>query len=111
MSAYLKARVISHCPSFIDEKETAEEIWGGSVLLRTKTEHNGGVKASRKYPKCHNKEICEKGKSRLHRTKAFLEEKPLSSESTLISLGILVNPNNRLRIGTSGDVSSSDLLK
>ena len=28
MSAYLKARVISRCPSFMDEKETAEEIWG-----------------------------------------------------------------------------------
>ena len=69
------------------------------------------MRASRKYLECHSKEIWENGKSQLRRKKAFLEEKPLSLESTLILTGISVNPNNRLKIGTSGEIPSFDLLR
>ncbi|MCW3985972.1 MAG: hypothetical protein NWE91_06155 [Candidatus Bathyarchaeota archaeon] len=69
---------------------------------------NGGERASREYLECHNKEIWENGKSQLHRKKAFLEEKLLSLEGTIILAGISVNPNNRLKIGTTGDISICD---
>ena len=65
----------------------------------------GGERASRKCLECHSKEIQKNGKSQLHRKKALLGERLLSSESTLTLHGMLVDSNNRLRIGTSGDIS------
>ena len=75
------------------------------VKYITHEKRNGGERASRKYLECHNKEIWENGKNQLHRKKAFLEEKPLFLGTTLILTGISVNPNNRLKIGTTGDIS------
>jgi len=80
-------------------------------LIKQLENLKGGERASRKYLGCHNKEIWENGKSQLHRKKTFLEEKPLSLESTLILQGISVYLNNRLKIGTTGDVSFSSTLK
>jgi len=67
----------------------------------------GGGKASRKYFECHNKDKQENGKNQLLRKKNFWEEKSLSLKSTLIIQGISLGTNNRLNIGTSGDISSS----
>lgn len=68
----------------------------------------GGERARRKCLECHNKEIWGNGKSQLHREKTFLEEKALSSETTLTLSGILVSPNNRLKLWTTRDISTGD---
>ena len=80
---------------------------GGYELIKQLENLKGGERASRKYLECHNKEIQKNGKSQLHRKKAFLEEKPLSTGSTLTLQGILGSPNNRLKVGTTGDISTN----
>ena len=68
---------------------------------------NGGVIASRNYHRCYSKQnqkerLIEKIQSA--RNLSFLG-KHLSLETAYTSLGISENPNNLLKIGTSGDIS------
>ena len=78
------------------------------VLSQLNNQHTGGEKASREFPKCPSKNIEKKGnseKSRLNR-KPFSWRKHLSLGTVYVLGGILEVLKSRLRIGTSGDISS-----
>ena len=78
------------------------------MLKQLQNKNRGGEKTSRKYPKCHSKKIQKKGiseKSQLDR-KTLSWRKHLSLGSVFILQGISEILKNRLKIGTSGDIST-----
>ena len=79
------------------------------MLRHIQTHHKGGVMARRDNPKCYDKKNQKKGltaKNQSYRNMPF-SQKPLSLENTYTLIGISVNRINLLKIGTSGDISSS----
>jgi len=81
---------------------------GPTLPERVQNQKAGGEKASRNCPRCHSKKIWEDGireKSQLDR-KLLSWRKHLSSGSAFISQGISRIPKNRLKVWTTGDIST-----
>ena len=78
------------------------------VLTQLNNQHKGGEKASREFPKCPSKNNEKEGNSekiQLDR-KPFSWRKHLSLGTVYVLQGISHILKSRLKIGTSGDVSS-----
>ena len=69
----------------------------------------GGEKASREFPKCHSKNIQKNGNSIERKTdrKPLSWRKLISLVSVFILLGISEHLKNRLKIRTTGDISTA----
>jgi len=74
------------------------------LKLHIQNRYKGGEIASRNNPKCYSKK--NQKEITIDRKLSF-SRKHLSLETAYSSLGILKNPINLLKIGTSGDVSSN----
>jgi ribosomal protein L4 len=82
------------------------------MFRQLNNQNKGGEKASRKYPKCHSRKI-QNGiseKSQLDR-KTLSWRKHLSLESVFILRGISEKLKNRLKIWTTGDLSTEVLVQ
>jgi len=78
------------------------------MLRKLNNQNKGGEKASRKYPKCHGKKIQKNGiseKIQLDR-KTLSWRKHLSLGSVFILQGISEVLKNRLKMGTTGDITT-----
>lgn len=78
------------------------------MLRQLNNQHKGGEKASREFPKCHSKNNEKKGNSekiQLDR-KPFFWRKHLSLGTVYVLRGILEILKSRLKIGTSGDITT-----
>jgi len=74
------------------------------LKLHIQNRYKGGVKASRNNPNCYSKQNQKEIQSG---KKLSFSRKHLSLESAYSSLGISENPINLLKIGTSGEISTS----
>jgi len=77
------------------------------MLRQLNNQYKGGEKASRESPKCHSKNNEKKGNSekiQLGR-KPFSWRKHLSLGTVYVLQGISEILKNRLKIGTTGDIS------
>jgi len=82
------------------------------MLRQLNNQHKGGEKASREFPKCHSKNNEKKGnieKIQLER-KPFSWRKHLSLGTVYVLHGISAILKNRLKIGTSGDITTNYLI-
>ena len=77
------------------------------MKLHEKNCYKGGVKASRNNPKCYRKQ--NQKEIQLDRKLSF-SRKHLSLETAYTSLGISKNLQNLLKIGTSGDIATKQML-
>ena len=78
------------------------------MLRQSNNQHKGGEKASREFPKCHSKNNEKKENSekiQLDR-KPFSLRKHLSLGTVYVLQGISDILKSRLKIGTSGDIST-----
>jgi len=97
------------------ERLTSASVENGvsKVSRQTLKNRKGGEKASRKYPKCHSKKIQKNGiseKGQLNR-KPISWRKHLSLGSVFILQGISERLKNRLKMGTSGDITTIEEFK